>query len=383
MNEEDKHAMAKKNLRVLFTGYANIHFICFRSLYERLNALPGVELFLSGGLRTKTKHGYQYNVRSMYQPLGLPGDRLLTVDQIQQLDFDVLFAANTKLIQPRSVKTRIQIFHGLSFRNKAIRSDNMGCDYYFVVGPYMHRRFIEAGFFQESDRRAVQIGFMKTDRLLNGQLDRDRLLQRFGLTGERPVLLYAPTGAEHNSLETLGEEVIRRLASTNKYDLLIKLHDHPKKKKINWPERLAGFQDRHCRILRESDVIPLLYLADLLISDASSVSNEYALLDRPMVFLDTPKLLAKARKADGSMLDLETWGRKGGLVVKEPQGIEEAINDNLRHQDEHSPIRRAMAQDLFYNPGRSTETALAWLNENVFHHLMGHRTRPIIYRAAG
>lgn len=352
-------------LRVLFSGYAHVHFLCFRPLYRELQALPGVELFLSGGTRTRTTGGWRYDERALYEPFGIPPDRVLPVGEIAERDFDVLFAANTSLILPRSVRKRIQIFHGISCRNRAVRPANMGCDHYFLVGPYMHRRFTGADLLAERDPRAVRVGFMKTDPLLSGELDRGRLLSQLGLDGRRPVLLYAPTGASANSLETMGEEVIARLASGGQYDVLVKLHDHPKSRRVDWVERLAPLEGPHCRVVRGPDVIPLLFVADLLLSDASSVSNEYALLDRPIVFLDTPELLARARTARDSALDLDTWGRRAGVVVERPDDVEAVVDRCLRHPAELSPVRRAMVEDLFYNPGAATGAALSWLRENL------------------
>ena len=354
--------MAKK---ILFTGYAPIHFLCFLPLYKKLACLPGIHVSVSGGLRTKVEDNYQYDEQAMYQPFNLPSDQVLSVEEIKKHEFDILFSACSNLIEPKSVTTRIQIFHGISFRNKAIRSANMGCDYYFVIGPYMHRHFKEGGLFQEDDNRAVCVGFMKTDPLFNGQLDRLQIRKRLGLKGDRPILLYAPTGAKYNSLETMGEEVVRQLASTGEYDILIKLHDHPKNKEIDWFTRLSPWKSEHCQVVHDLDVIPLLYVADLLISDASSVSNEYALLDRPIVFLDTPELLAKERDSGNGMLDMETWGQKGGVIVKKPEEVEEAVASSLQNAHLYSDVRRAMAQDLFYNPGFATETALSWLQKNI------------------
>ena len=58
---------------------------------------------------------------------------------------------------------------------------------------------------------------MKTDPLLNGRLERSRLLADYGLRGNRPIVLYAPTGARKNSLEIMGEDVIERLRATDRY----------------------------------------------------------------------------------------------------------------------------------------------------------------------
>lgn len=352
-------------MRVLFTGYAPVHFACFQPLYERLVRIPEIDVYLSGGLRQKTEQGTLYDHHGLFDRFGLAPDKGLSVEQIREQDFDVLFAGNTKMILPRSVGMRIQIFHGVSFRNKAVRAESLGADFYFLVGPYMQRAFSQAGLLTPDDPRGLPIGFLKTDRLLNGELDRQALLNRYGFSGERPVVLYAPTGQKHNSLETMGTKVIERLAATGRYDLLIKPHDHPKKTRIDWFAQLDRLQDRHTHLVRDPDVIPLLFLADLLITDASSVSNEYSLLDRPMVFLDVPRLIEKAGSADGSMLDLETWGRRCGLLVKQPSEVEDAVQQSLDDPHRFSQVRQAMARDLFFNPGTATDAAVEWFCQTV------------------
>jgi len=259
-------------LKVLFAGYAPVHFRCFQPLYRRLQARPDVEVCVSGGLRSGDKDRLQYDAAAMYDGFDLPAGTVLSVEAIREMDFDVQFSAHTKLILPRHVDRRIQIFHGVSFRNKAIRPENMACDNYFVIGPYMRRRFLESGLMQEGDSRIVEVGFMKTDALVDGSLQRQAVLNNVGFDGKRPVILYAPTGAKKNSLETMGEDAIRELLAVDQYDLLIKPHDHPKNKDVDWASYLRRYESPHCRVIEpREDVIPMLFIADLLISDASSV----------------------------------------------------------------------------------------------------------------
>ncbi len=358
------------SLQVLFTGYAPVHFACFRPIYERIAGTPGVEISLSGGLRSTPplvegeEDGEEkvrsYDHRALYEPFGLGGENVLSVDEIRDRDYDVVFASNTKMILPRVARTRVQIFHGISFRNKAVREENLGADFYFIVGPYMRRAFAQSGLLPEGDPRALNIGFPKTDGLLNGEIDRQEHLRRLGLTGHRPVILYAPTGQRKNSLETMGEELIRNIASTGRYDLIVKPHDHPKNMSIDWDARLAPCLDAHTKLVRDPDIIPLLLLADLLITDASSVSSEFSLRDQPMVFLDVPELLAKVSAAGGSKLDLKTWGRRAGVLVQAPDEVVPAVQSSLAHPFRYAEVRRSMAQDLFYNPGHATDAAVAW-----------------------
>lgn len=354
----------KAPVRILFTGYAPVHFICFRPLFERLMSRIDVDVYLSGGVRTREGDDYLYDTDALYRPFGLPEDRLLSVEAIREQDFDVLFSAHTKLIEPGSVHRRIQIFHGISFRNKSVRPANMNCDYYFLIGPYQHRKFLESGLMAEDDPRAVQVGFMKTDGLLDGLFNRQKALARYGFSGDRPVLLYAPTGAKNNSLESMGEAVIERIVQSGKYDLILKLHDHAKRA-IDWEERLAHLKGPHFHMERAGDIIPLMKVSDALISDASSVSNEYALLNRPLVFLDTPKLLKKAGEAEHSAMDLDTWGRRGGPLVEKPDQVVTCIDQALAHPELYEQIRTDMATDFFYNPGHAADTAMAWVEKHL------------------
>ena len=65
------------------------------------------------------------------------------------------------------------------------------------------------------------------------------------------------------------------------------------------------------------------------------------------------------------MLDLETWGRSGGLVVVRPEDVEAAVARSLLQPGQHSEIRRAMVKDLFHNPGCATDAAMSWLRQQL------------------
>ncbi len=352
--------------RILFTGYAPVHFVCFRPIYERLRRLDGVQVFVSGGREPgDDAEGPALTARELYRPFRMAPERVLTLDEMRRQRFDMVFCAHVSGYFPREDRERVQIFHGLSFRNMAVRRDVLVYDHLFITGPYMMRAFGENQLLRPGDPRCVPIGFPKVDRLVDGSLDRSAILRRLGLSGRRPVVLYAPTGQKLNSLETgVGEEVVRRLRAGGRYDVLVKLHDHPRDASVDWPRRLRPLLDRHTKLVKDYDVVPYLYVADLLITDASSVSSEYALLDRPMVFLDVPQLL-NAMRAKGVSLDLETWGRNGGVTVGWPDEAVEAVRWSLAHPADKSAVRRAMAADLFFNPGKATAAAADWVRARL------------------
>jgi hypothetical protein len=342
---------------LLFSGYAPVHFVCFRPIYEQLRRRSGLEFWFSGG--SEGGDGPALTARQLYRPFRLPAERILSLDAMRKRRFDFVFCGHVSGYFPREDRARVQIFHGLSFRNMAVRREVLVYDHLFITGPYMMRAFQENRLLRPGDPRCIPIGFPKVDRLVDGSLDRLRILRRLGLSGRRPVVLYAPTGQKRNSLETVGEEVLRRLRRTGRYDILIKLHDHPRDKSVDWVAKLRPLLDAHTKMVTDFDVVPYLFVADLLITDASSVSSEYSLLDRPMVFIDVPELL-EAMRVKGVSLDLETWGRRGGITVRWPDEAVDAVRWALDHPGHGGRVRRAMAKDLFYNPGHAAETAARW-----------------------
>lgn len=345
--------------RVLFSGYAPVHFVCFRPIYRKLTRSTGLQVFLSG--ESRDSYG---GAEDLYRRFGIRPDRILPLSKMQRRSFDMTICAHTSGYFPCSERDRVQMFHGLSFRNVAVRRDVLVFDHLFITGPYMRRLFVSGKLLRRSDPRLIDIGFPKLDRLVDGSLDRRRMLHRLRFSGRRPVVLYAPTGQKYNSLETgVGEAVLERLQRRNRYDIIIKLHDHPRTK-TDWKRRLKSFIGPHVRLVADYDVVPYLYVADLLITDASSVSNEYSLMDRPMVFIDVPELLDAAR-AKRQSVDLDTWGRRGGKTARWPDDVADAVEWSLAHPSADAEIRQAMARDLFYDPGGATDRAVSWIRSRL------------------
>lgn len=50
-------------------------------------------------------------------------------------------------------------------------------------------------------------------------------------------------------------------------------------------------------------------------------------------------------------------------IVKNPETIVDVVDASLANPSEASDVRRGMAADLFYHPGRATDVAFAWLNQ--------------------
>ncbi|MCK5237362.1 MAG: CDP-glycerol glycerophosphotransferase family protein [Deltaproteobacteria bacterium] len=341
-----------KPKRILFSGYAPVHFLCFLPIYELLKNDPRVEVWLSGGFRNKDKDETTFNIEGFYDPYPVDKDRVIPIEQAREEDFDVLVCAHlSDTLFPRSAKKTVQIFHGVSFKNLAVREKALRFDVLCLPGPYHAELFRSQGFIRKGGSECLLTGFAKTDALINETLDRNELLRGLDVDPALPTLLFAPTGDKHNALESMGEKLISSISDAGKWNLLIKPHDHPKNV-INWFERLKPFENERVKVVRDLNVIPYLHAADLLITDASSVSVEYTLMDRPIIFLEIPKLMAKITKR-AEALDLDS--RRIGTIIDKKADIVETITESLAQKEQRSELRREVASQVFYKPGGASD----------------------------
>ena len=344
--------------RILFAGYAPVHFLCFLPVYQRLARDPELQFWFSGGFRRKESGAVTYQIDGFYDPYPIDPAAVIPLDQARQEDFDVVVCAHTSdSMFPRHATRSVQIFHGVSFKNFAVREKVLVYDYLCIPGRYHEERFRNQNLIRQGGSTFLLTGFPKADNLVGSPLDREEFIRRQHLDPALPTLLYAPTGGKKNSLETMGREVISAISRHGRWNLLIKPHDHPKKS-IDWFTKLSDLENDRIRLVHDRDIMDYLRAADLLISDASSVAVEYTLLDRPMVFIDVPKLLKNVIKRGGP-LDLDTYGRKIGKVAHTPSEVVAIVQRSLADPDEEQRLRRAMAGHVFFDPGGAVERVAA------------------------
>jgi len=268
----------------------------------------------------------------------------------------VYLSADPMLVGKRC-RAKVHTFHGVSFKGRAYTPKVLEYDRLFMVGPYMEERFVEKGILKKGDTRMCRVGMPKLDPLVDGTLTREVAREGLGLGGEDRVVLYAPSWGAGSSLEGFGEEVVRCCLASG-LRLVVKLHDHTLRDPA-WRERLKTWESVGVTIYRDPDVVPVMAASDLLVSDMSSVANEYLLLNRPLVTILPPNY----RQRYAQTADLESWRATGSIVVEGVEELGGAIREALEHPEEGSEARLAMARRLFYNPGRATQRAVQVVRE--------------------
>ncbi|MFH0945724.1 MAG: CDP-glycerol glycerophosphotransferase family protein [Planctomycetota bacterium] len=351
---------------ILCSANNGVGIVMSRPILDRLRHDPRIRIFHTAML----SHTRQFDdedrddIRSFFDK-HLVGKGVLHFRAARFMPWEIYLSPNfSQRIIPRFARTKVQIFHGVSFKNCAVNTRSVGFDQLFLPGPYHRRRFIEKRLFEEGDPRMLMMGLPKVDRLVDGSLDRTQILIDHQLDPTLPTVLYAPTGDPGNSLNRMGKEIISTLLELP-VNLIVKPHDHSAEDpdcSVDWKETLRAW--RHERLSADlgSDVVPLLAAADLLVTDASSVAFEFTLLDRPIIFMDVPEIINGPR---AHKMDLDTWGRKGGELLTRPEDLTQTVPYLLENPDRKSDIRRAIAKDLFYKPGTATARAVQQLYDNM------------------
>ncbi len=143
----------------------------------------------------------------------------------------------------------------------------------------------------------VDVGFPKLDALAQGAFDRTATLRALGLDPGLPTVLICSHYTPQGLLPTFGASLVDALGAAENYNLIV--GGHPQlleegsrdRMGSDWYSELEGAVARtgSGRAFGEADVSPFLFAADLLVSDHSSVSLEYAVLGRPIIFFDHPE----------------------------------------------------------------------------------------------
>lgn len=332
---------------LLFFCKAPMNAVMFERPLRRLWPDPRLRIRFTGEGRAGG------DARQILPQLGFPQARQAGGLCVRWKRWDAFISPD--LMQPaRRARRAIQIFHGVSFKGKMYTPAIRRFSDLFLIGEDMRRRYLERGLISGEAPVLHRIGMPKLDGFFDGSLDRAAILRRLGADPRRPVILYAPTWRPESSLYSHGLEFIKRCARREEWTLLVKLHDwawDPATNPVDWARAIPELEGPNVRFAREADIVPCLFIADALVSDASSVANEYLLLDRPVIWIDVPELIRKYEQT----IDLAGWGRKTGRLARTIDELLEACRDSLARPAEYGEIRRRAAADIFYHPGKATD----------------------------
>lgn len=348
--------------RLLFEAASPMSFAIFRPVYERLRDDPRFEFWFTAG--------NTWDVEQLYRQVGIsrnvvPARRAtwMKVDAVVNTDF----WPSTWLYRHTR---RIHLFHGVAGKyglDAPVEIAPTIRTYTRLLFPNQDRlnRYVEAGLVAHGSPVAQLVGYPKLDALVDGSLDGRRIAAELGLDTRRPTVLYAPTWSPYSSLDGFGRQLPRALEAAG-CNVIIKLHDRsldlsPRASGgIDWAAIFAPYRDHpRIRLVTGADATPYLAAADALVTDHSSVGFEFMVLDRPIVVIDCPELLVRARVTPSKVSDL----RAAAEVAGDVPGTVEAVLRQLEDPAHHGRARRETAARFFHRPGTATARAVACVYE--------------------
>lgn len=264
---------------------------------------------------------------------------------------------------------RVQVFHGVGGKYGFDAPTESMREWHrlFFVNERRMRNIVAAGAL-DADSPAIRlIGMPKTDCLVDGSIKRDAVIASLNLDPSRPTVLYAPTWSPASSLNAMGLLLVTGLQRRG-LNLIVKLHDRSRDPRtrysggMDWVAQLEPMLQPGRGVLAAgADISPLLVAADAMVTDHSSAGFEYLLCDRPIVRIHRPQLIELANiHAD--------YVRLLASVAESVETADEvltAVDRGLADPRLKSAERRAVAADLFYQPGGATARSVRALYEVI------------------
>ncbi|HSE97219.1 MAG TPA: CDP-glycerol glycerophosphotransferase family protein [Blastocatellia bacterium] len=344
---------------MLINARTPMNYVVMAPVYKAMRDDPRVSFYFMSGERP-SEEVYREANGSL---------RLISPRRAALKKFDAYVAADFIWAPlPRGVP-RIQMFHGVAgkYANIYDRPDHSMRDWHrlFFINRRRMGNFISSGAIDGDSPRARLVGMPKLDCLVDGSLKREDVLASLDIEPARSTVLYAPTWSPYSSLNAMGEELVALLAAAG-YVVIVKLHDRSRDPEyihsggIDWAARLEPTLVRSGgRLVSGSDSSPYLAAADVLITDHSSIGFEYMLLDRPVIRIEMPDLIAKTN-VNPEYVELLA---AASTSVRDAKEAVEAVERNLAEPQSQSASRRAVAEELFYKPGTATARAVRELYE--------------------
>ncbi len=262
----------------------------------------------------------------------------------------------------------IHLAHGVSFKmggedleesafaivQKWIRKKMVNSLSYFIDSSEETKKFKMSAYGMPS-KKVLITGYPRNDILNNySQTLQVTIKRRLDLPENHETILYAPTFREYKYEDPLNEAFLKTLDKVlNKEKKILLYKPHPFMKKINLSQykSIIGIDP-------QVDIMDLLIISDLLITDYSSVFYDYLLTMRPIIFFAYD--LEEYKEKRDFYYDYETF--VPGPIVRNS----EELIEKLRTTQQWSKFfedRRKEIRDKFhkFHDGQSTKRILDFL----------------------
>lgn len=254
--------------------------------------------------------------------------------------------------------------HGAAFgvRDYMIKTASQpGINIILGLSEYERKYFDKSCILRDEKCLFFNAGFPKLDPLIQGKYQRDPFLESIGLPKNRQTILIASHFSKNSLLFSADDELIQQVLSLSAdYNVIVTGHpmiwqiaakeDHDTQK--CWQNFIKAVKhSASVRAIRAVSELPLLNAADLLIADSSSIVAEFACLDRPILFYDSP--LTSFYDAD-----IKVVYQQASESFTRITDIDAKCRTALAEPDKHKAGRRKMVEHFLCRRGASAPYVL-------------------------
>lgn len=281
-------------------------------------------------------------------------------------------------------KKKVNLTYGAGKELTQVRFSRRYNDLILAYGERDHKLF---SLFTE----AKIVGNPKFDDWFNDEIDYSFLREiNENIIKDRKTLLYLPT---HGNLSSLKELISELKLMLNFYNVIVKMHYVTTQEE---PETIKELSDIGIIVVQDDfDLLPLLKVSDVVLSDNSSAIFDAILADKPLVVTDFisgveldikyKKLSDSSRGSVGPLTysgSIEQLVKKDGslITVKKPKDLSGAIKEALQDGEYYKQKRKKIRNEIFsFNDGKSGLRAAEEI-KNIL--ISKHRRKkPILFHA--
>jgi CDP-glycerol glycerophosphotransferase (TagB/SpsB family) len=231
--------------------------------------------------------------------------------------------------------------HGVAVVKNTLFPPHTKCDYMLMTGPIWKERM---EFLYPKYKNNIEVGFPKSDELVNSKSTRSQVIDELGLDHKEPIVMFAPTWDDKDAKRGGTIDALPQVEALGFKNLIICPHDYDK-----MFDKLEGK-----KVIKRPNKNRYLLAADLLIGDHSGIMIEFAILDKPMVQID----MFSDRRLCG--IWQQPASHYGTFQIGEfatPDKLRKAVDDALNYPNKYKFLRDYWVWRSFYNLGSAVKAS--------------------------
>lgn len=248
---------------------------------------------------------------------------------------------------------KVEIFHGIGIEKESHYEIRHFFDVYCTSGPLVTEKF---NMLQKKYKYFLvrETGWPKIDYILS--CPTERLKEKYGLPSDKKIILYAPTFSKKMQSAEALIDVIPKIIKDDEL-WLVKLHEFMNKQT---KENFEELDDPRIKFINTHDITPYLYIADVMISDTSSVVYEFMILNKPVI---TYRTMARNDK---------------GIDIQNPEELRPALDRCLNDPAELSDVRKRHISEVNpYLDGKTAERVFTALENIIENNELPQKKKPL------